>query len=49
MEQAQVEKEGNVKEENENPDIKTVDRGTVRQLVVNKTKQQKGMKRPRRS
>ncbi|VDK82626.1 unnamed protein product, partial [Onchocerca ochengi] len=43
-----VENDANVKEENENLDIKTVDRGTVRQLVVNKTKQQKVMKRPRR-
>ncbi|MCP9262744.1 Hit zinc finger family protein [Dirofilaria immitis] len=46
-----VEKETSVKVENENndiKDIKTIDRGTIRQLVVNKTKHQKGIKRPRR-
>ncbi|KAM3717896.1 Gastrula zinc finger protein [Dirofilaria immitis] len=46
-----IKKETSVKVENENndiKDIKTIDRGTIRQLVVNKTKHQKGIKRPRR-
>uniref|UniRef100_A0A1I7VKN7 Nuclear transcription factor Y subunit n=1 Tax=Loa loa TaxID=7209 RepID=A0A1I7VKN7_LOALO len=42
-----VEKETDSKEGNESVDTKAVDRGTVRRLVANKTRQQRGVKRPR--